>query len=268
MATSDEWSFEGTDGTRVARTWDNPQARYVAFLSHGYGEHIGRYEHVAAHLVRHGAVVHGVDHVGHGKSDGDRVLVNDYEDVVTDFHTLSDEARRATPDLPVVLIGHSMGGMIAVRYAQRYGTELAALVLSGPVLGRWQTVDTLLPLDPVPDTPIDPATLSRDPAVGEAYVADPLVWHGNFQHTTLEALNASSRLISRSGDLRALPTLWVHGAQDQLVPIGDTRDGIAVIRGSALEERIFDGARHEVFNETNSAEVLDAVTDFVDSVLS
>ena len=71
-----------------------------------------------------------------------------------------------------------MGGMIAARYAQRYGDSLACVVLSGPVLGQWAALDALLPLDEMPDTPIDPSTLSRDPAVGEAYVADPLVWLG------------------------------------------------------------------------------------------
>ncbi|MBG0740319.1 lysophospholipase [Paeniglutamicibacter antarcticus] len=274
MTTSNEWTFNGTDGERVARTWgaagsrgSAPAPRYVALLAHGYGEHIGRYEYVADYLVDHGAIVHGVDHAGHGKSAGERVVIHDYEDVVTDFHTFSDLARRATADLPLVLIGHSMGGMIAARYAQRYGDELTALVLSGPVLGRWQTVDNLLPLDPVPETPIDPATLSRDSAVGDSYVADPLVWHGAFRRPTLQALKSSLALISRSGNLGALPTLWVQGTDDQLVPLVDSRAGVEQIRGSALTEHIFDGARHEVFNETNKDEVLAAVTRFVDSAL-
>ncbi|RFA07193.1 lysophospholipase [Subtercola boreus] len=280
MATSNEWTFDGTDGERVARTWggaadrgDAPEPRYVVLLAHGYGEHIGRYEYVADWLVSRGAIVHGVDHVGHGKSAGERVLVGDYEDVVADLHTLLELARASAPgsagraDLPVVLIGHSMGGMIGARFAQRYGGELAALVLSGPVLGRWQVVDDLLLLDPIPDTPIEPSTLSRDPAVGEAYVADPLVWHGPFKRPTLEALNAGLALIARSGDLGALPTLWIQGSDDQLVPLVDSRAGIEVIAGSALTEHIFPGARHEVFNETNRDEVLGTVTDFVDGVL-
>ncbi|PPF76597.1 lysophospholipase [Subtercola sp. Z020] len=281
MASSNEWTFDGTDGERVARTWGGPddrsgapEPRYVALLAHGYGEHIGRYEYVADWLVNRGAIVHGLDHVGHGKSAGERVVVHDYEDVVTDLRTLSELARAVTPgasgpsDLPVVLIGHSMGGMIGARYAQRYGDELAALVLSGPVLGRWQTVDDLLPLDPIPDTPIEPSTLSRDPAVGEDYVADPLVWHGPFKRPTLEALNASLALIARSGDLGALPTLWIQGDDDQLVPLVDSRAGIEVIAGTALTEHIFPGARHEVFNETNRDEVLGVTTDFIDGVLT
>jgi alpha-beta hydrolase superfamily lysophospholipase len=267
MAESREWTYDGHDGTRVARTWPNSDARYVALLCHGYGEHIGRYEHVADHLAEHGAVVHGVDHVGHGKSDGERVLVDDYEQVVSDFHLLGEHAAESDPGLPVVLIGHSMGGMIAARYAQRYRDELAALVLSGPVLGRWDAAAALLALEEIPDTPIDPDTLSRDPAVGKAYVDDPLVWHGKFRRTTLEALARCVDTISAGGDLGDLPTLWVHGENDQLVPIDGTRTGIERLRGSRFREHVYPAARHEVFNETNRDEVLRDVTRFVDEAL-
>jgi alpha-beta hydrolase superfamily lysophospholipase len=157
-----EREFAGTRGTIVVREWprsggsgsgDGEPAAYVALLAHGYGEHIGRYDHVAAALLRHGAAaVYGPDHMGHGKSAGERVLVEDYEEIITDLHTVERDARAAHPDLPVVLIGHSMGGLIAARYAQRYGSGLAALVLSGPVLGKWTPVISLLELDETPST--------------------------------------------------------------------------------------------------------------------
>ncbi len=265
MSDSQEWTCGGHAGELTARTWPNPDARYVALLCHGYGEHIGRYEHVADALVRHGAVVHGVDHIGHGRSAGERVLIPDYEKVVDDFHGLAAQVRN--PALPTVLIGHSMGGMIAARYAERYGHELAALVLSGPVLGRWDAATGLLALDEIPDTPIDPDTLSRDPAVGKAYADDPLVWHGRFQRATLEAIVTCLDRIRADGPLGALPTLWAHGADDQLVPIDATREGIDDLRGVVFEEKIYPGARHEIFNETNKDEVLADVTAFVGRAL-
>lgn len=267
MPESRQWGYDGHDGTRVARTWPNPDARYVALLCHGYGEHVGRYQHVADALVEHGAVVHGADHVGHGMSDGERVLVLDFEQVVRDFHLLGEHATESDPGLPVVLIGHSMGGMIAARYAQRYDTELAALVLSGPVLGRWDAATDLLALEEIPETPIDPETLSRDPAVGQAYVDDPLVWHGRFQRTTLEALARCLDTINAGPDFHDLPTLWVHGEDDRLVPIDGTRTGIEAVCGSRFSRKIYPGARHEVFNETNRDEVLHDVMDFVDGAL-
>jgi alpha-beta hydrolase superfamily lysophospholipase len=265
VSDSQEWTYPGHAGELTARTWPRGGARYIALLCHGYGEHIGRYEHVADALVRHGAVVHGVDHVGHGRSAGERVLIPDYEPVVSDFHELATRVR--DPKLPTVLVGHSMGGMIAARYAERYGHELAALVLSGPVLGSWYVPNDLLALDEIPDTPIDPDTLSRDAAVGKAYVDDPLVWHGRFQRPTLEAIVACLDRIRSDGPLGALPTFWVHGEDDQLVPIDATREGINDLRGMVFEERVYPGARHEVFNETNKDEVLADVTAFIDRAI-
>ncbi|MCW4355241.1 lysophospholipase [Hoyosella sp. YIM 151337] len=256
-----EWNFDGHGGSIYARSWDNSGAKFCALLCHGYGEHIGRYDHVAEALVDAGAEVHGLDHRGHGKSAGERVLITDYEEVVDDVHALAGQVNQR--NLPVVLIGHSMGGMIATRYAQRYGDELTALVLSGPVLGQWDAAASLLAAAEIPDVPIDPATLSRDPDVGRVYQDDPLVWHGKFKRTTLEALLRCIDTINDAGSLGRLPTLWVHGEEDALVPLDGTRFGIDKIRGARFSDKIFPGARHEVFNETNKSEVLRDVIDFV-----
>ncbi len=269
MAEVMEWTFEGAQAQIVARSWsdDSTTPRYIAVLVHGYGEHIGRYEHVAAALIANGAVVYGLDHLGHGKSGGERVLVSDFDDVVADVAHLVETARAAWPGLPVVMIGHSMGGMIAARYAQLHRDELSALVLSGAVVGEFALLRELLALDELPDVPLDPAVLARDPAVGAAYAADELVWHGPFKRPTVAAMAATIQTIDENGSLGDLPLLWVHGADDQLVPIEGTRVGIERLRGKAFRKHEYPGARHEVFNETNSAEVLADVTGFVDAVL-
>jgi alpha-beta hydrolase superfamily lysophospholipase len=259
----DEFTLAGHAGTLYARRW-NPETAptYVALVCHGYGEHLGRYEHVAGRLTADGAVVYAQDHAGHGRSEGERVLITDFENVVGDFHLLHERALEENPGLPVVLIGHSMGGMIAARYAQRYGDSLACVVLSGPVLGQWAALDALLPLEEMPDTPIDPATLSRDPAVGEAYVADPLVWHGPFKKPTVQALADCIATIAAHGSVD-IPALWVHGEDDQLVPYAGTASGWPSLAGRDAEQKAYPQARHEIFNETNQDEVLDDVLDFV-----
>jgi alpha-beta hydrolase superfamily lysophospholipase len=132
-------------------------------------------------LSGRGAVVVGPDHLGHGRSGGERVLITDYELVADDLHSVITRATERYPGLPLVLVGHSMGGMIGARYAQLHGREPAGLVLSGPVLGSWTAVTDLLELDEIPDDPLDVSTLSRDPGVGEAYNDDELVWHGPFK---------------------------------------------------------------------------------------
>lgn len=262
-----EWEFTGTAGNVVTRVWPNERPRYIALLVHGYGEHIGRYEYVAARLVDHGAAVYGPDHQGHGKSEGEQVHINDYDDVIADLRQVEEHARSEHPDTPVVLIGHSMGGMIAAAYAQRYADGLTALVLSGPVLGSWREATSLLDLPEIPFTPIDVSTLSRDEEIGLRYQSDPLVWHGPFKRTLLEALDSCLKRINTGGTLGSLPTLWVHGGDDRLVPISGTRGGIDKIRGDNLTERIYPDARHEVFNETNKDEVLDDVLSFVDEAV-
>jgi alpha-beta hydrolase superfamily lysophospholipase len=156
--------------------------------------------------------------------------------------------------------------LVAARYAQVHGHELAALVLSAPMLGPWQGLD-LLSAPEIPDTPTDPSLLSRDPSVGEAYAADPLVWHGGLKRQTLEALDRALDTVSFGTPLGDLPTLWLHGDDDRIVPIADTRAGTDRIRGMGFEERIYPGARHEVFNETNRDEVLADVVSFVRRVL-
>src|SRR5699024_11508985 len=96
-----------------------------------------------------GAAVVAADHAGHGRSDGERVLIGDFEPVVEDLHLVVQYATAQHPGLPVVLIGHSMGGLIAARYTQLHADAVAATVLSGPVLGSWAIVDQLLELEEI-----------------------------------------------------------------------------------------------------------------------
>jgi alpha-beta hydrolase superfamily lysophospholipase len=259
-------SFRGSQSEIAISVWHNPAPRHVVVLAHGYGEHLGRYGHVADALVDRGAVVVGPDHVGHGRSGGDRVVITDYELVVDDLDLVVKRAKEHHSGLPIVLVGHSMGGMIGARYAQLHGDELAGLVLSGPVLGSWTPVTDMLGLDEIPDDPLDVSTLSRDDEVGKVYSADELVWHGPFKRPTLEALHAGLKTINDGPKLGSLPTLWLHGEQDPLVPLPETRAGIEALEFTRLETVIYPGARHEVFNETNKDEVLAKTADLIDEV--
>lgn len=258
-------TFAGTEGQIALRTWELAQPRYVCLLVHGYGEHMGRYDHVGDTLRAHGAAVYGPDHIGHGHSDGERALITDFEHVVDDLHAVAEIAAR--PDVPTVVIGHSLGGLIAARYAQRYGAELRALVLSGPVLGEWPEATDLLDLPEIPDDPLDLSTLSRDPAVGVAYDRDPLIYHGPFKEKMLRAIASTLHVVNTGPKLGDLPTLWVHGQADALVPLRGSTIGIKALAPASLTTRIYPDARHEVFNETNRDEVLTDVTSFIEGVL-
>ncbi|MEU4446262.1 alpha/beta fold hydrolase [Actinosynnema sp. NPDC050801] len=256
-----ESNVPGHAGDLAVRTWPNLTADWLAVVVHGYGEHGGRYDHVAEALVEAGALVLAADHVGHGRSAGERALITDFDGVVAD---VAATVSSAASDLPTVLIGHAEGGLVAARYAQLH--PLTALVLSAPVLGTWEGLDGLGSAEAT-RAPLDPALLSRDPEVGKRYASDPLVWHGPYRRETLEALERALDEVNYGPALEHLPTLWLHGDADELVPLADTRTGTDRLRGLLFEERVYRGARHEVFNETNSAEVLADVVAFVHRVL-
>ncbi len=248
--------------TVFVRRWDpdGDPARLVV-LVHGYGEHIGRYEHVADALTARGALVVGPDHQGHGQSPGERASVQDFEPIVDDLHTVVAEYRG---ELPVVMVGHSMGGLIATRYAQRYREELAGLVLSGPAIGLSPVLATWL--EAPPSDPIDGGMLSRDPAVGEAYIADPLVYHGGWKRETLEAFIAADAEIVGGPGFGDLPLLYVHGAEDPLVPIDFARPIVERLAGPDSEMHVLEGARHEVFNELDQDATIALVAAFAERV--
>ena len=254
----------GSRGAVMVRRWDpEGDPGHVVLLAHGYGEHSGRYEHVASRLTADGAVVYAPDHYGHGRSDGERAVVDSIEDMAGDLAAVEALAREAHPSVPFVLIGHSLGGLISTRFVQTRESELAALVLSGPVVAGNPKILPLMEMDPIPEVPIDPATLSRDPAVGEAYAADPLIYHGPFARETLEEFGAAIQRVAEGPGFGALPALWIHGELDSLAPYGPTLEAMEHLRGAATEEAVYPGAMHEIFNETNQDEVLDDVSAFV-----
>ena len=224
-----------TIGRVQVRRWPAADPRRLIVLVHGYGEHIGRYAHVADALVARGTTVVGPDHVGHGRSAGERALVTSFEPIVDDLRSV---VRAERGDLPVVMVGHSMGGLIAIRYAQRHRADLTGLVLSGPAVGLGPVMQQWLAAPELPSDPLDATALSRDPAVGEAYAADPLVWHGGWKRPTLEAFVAA----------------------DQARPV------VERLAGPNSEVHVLAGMRHEVFNELGKEEVIDLVASFAERV--
>ena len=134
--------------------------------------------------------------------------------------------------MPVVLVAHSMGGMIGARYAQRHGDELAGLVLSAPRSASTPVLADWLAAPELPDDPIDVAVLSRDASVGQAYANDPLVWHGGWKRTTLEAFHRANEAVDAGPGFGDLPVLYIHGEADELVPMALAQPAVQRLRAT------------------------------------
>jgi alpha-beta hydrolase superfamily lysophospholipase len=258
-------TIEGSEGSIVVHQWapvGDPE--YVVLLAHGYAEHALRHAGLAEKLEADGAAVYAPDHRGHGQSDGERALVDDAQVMVDDLARVYDLAREEHPDLPVILIGHSMGGLLATLFVQEARRPVDAMVLSSPLLGGNPALVALLDLEEIPEIPIDPSVISRDEIEQQAYLDDPQIYHGPFRRETLEGLVAALEQARNGGSFGDLPVLWIHGEGDMLVPYDLTSESMEILSGPGTEAKSYPEARHELFHELNRAEPYEAVFDFLD----
>lgn len=277
VATED--SFVGVKGRRIRwRSWSpagDQQPQGVVTIAHGYGEHSGRYEHVAARLTSAGYAVYAPDHHGHGRSDGrpGRVVL---ADAVADLDQLITSVAIARhPHLPQFLLGHSMGGAIALRYAIAHQQRLRAVVLSAPLAevegapalkAVGKVLGVVLPGLPV--SRVDPALVSRDRAVVDAYVADPLNYHGPISAAVAREFIVHVESLPTDVRTIELPTLLLWGSADRLCPPRGAEMVAAEIGSSDLSAHAFDGLFHEIMNEPERDQVLDEIVAWLDAHLA
>lgn len=260
-----EGFLRGSEGAVFYRRWDpDTTPRRIVQIVHGYAEHGGRYDHVATSLAARGAVVYADDHLGHGRSEGDRALITDFDHVVDDLHSLADIARTEHPGIPLVLVGHSMGGLLAGRFAQRWPSEVAGVAYCGAVIGDWEWARSVLTETELPHIPFDPLALSRDPAVGEAYAADPLVYHGQYKRGLLEAEVAALDAFQRDNDRLVMPAFFLHGTEDPFVPWKRSLQAVLDMPTDDVTVHLIQGGRHETLNEINRDEVIEDLAEWIE----
>ena len=266
--------LEGSKGlTLYWQAWLSEETlKAVVILAHGLAEHSGRYGHVAEHLVAHGYAVYALDHRGHGHSQCRRAQVGRMAYVVDDLHRFAAQVRSDQPGKALFLLGHSMGGGIALAYALEYQDELKGLVLSGPAVViegvsplQARAVRILSAVAPsLPLLKLDGTAVSRDPEVVRAYDSDPLNYRGKIPvRTVAEMMRGAERLPDKLRSLR-LPVLLLQGTEDRLVPASASR--LVHDRASSPDKtlRLYDGLYHEVFNEPERDQVLADLSDWLD----
>lgn len=254
-----EGFIEGQKGLSIYWQAWLPAGKPVAtvVIAHGLGEHGGRYRRVGEHLVKQGCAVYAIDHRGHGKSEGKRALVDRFDHAVADLDRLVDLARAERPEIPLFLLGHSMGGGISLAYTLAHQKKLDGLLLSGPAVALDGASAVTLIVSKILSCVapslgvfgVDPSAVSRDPDEVAAYDKDPLNFHGKVPARTLgEIVRFVEALPDKLSKVK-LPVLLMHGSDDKLAGIGGSEMVLARIRSKDKTLKRYEGLYHEIFNE-------------------
>ena len=273
LKTNDGLTLRGREWPPLA------EARGTIVVVHGLGEHIGRYAHLAAFLVGRGWRVVGFDQRGHGCSGGERGRLHRADDLLVDLAQVLDAVRAEHPG-PLVLLGHSMGGLVAARFvvgalvpAAAGSRPVDALVLSSPALDAGMNamqkamlavLGSIAPNLSVGNG-LSPRWLSHDAAVVAAYEADPLV-HDRIAPRLARFIVDGGQAVLALAPRWTVPTLLLYAGADRLVaPAGSAAFAAAAPKG-VVTVRVFAPLFHEIFNEPEQAEVLSVLGGWLDTL--
>lgn len=255
------------DGLRLFwRGWLPAGPRAVLVIVHGLAEHSGRYGPTAAYFSERGFAVFAFDHRGHGQSPGRRGHVGSFGEFRWDLAAMLAEARARVPGAPVFLLGHSQGGLVVLDHVLDDPRGLAGAVVTSPLLGvhpaqrapAWlallaRALSVVWPTVPFPNR-IDPACLSRDTAVGAAYMADPLVSHA-VSPRWFTSVNKAMARVHEAAPRLTLPTLLLAAGEDRIVDAERSAQFAARAPKTLVEFVRWEGLRHEMLNEPEREQV-------------
>ncbi|MDD5503385.1 MAG: lysophospholipase [Candidatus Thermoplasmatota archaeon] len=265
-----DWHIIGTrDASLYCRFWEIESPRATLLIVHGVGEHSGRYDYVARHFCSLGFNCYAVDHRGHGKSEGPRWNVEKFDYFVEDLHNFVRSVKGENPELAknCFMLGHSLGGEIALKYNIVHPGEMRALVVSGPSVGLvgYSTgklkflVFVLRALSAIAPgvkmaPPIDPLALNHEKANVDAYANDPLVCHDGIKARMALAIGSNALWLNKNAPLLKTPCLVLQGSDDALIDPKSVGEFFRKI-GSADKKFIKYGSfYHEILNEPNAFE--------------
>jgi alpha-beta hydrolase superfamily lysophospholipase len=276
--TRSERSFDGVGGVRIVYDVWTPEAtpRGVIVLCHGYAEHARRYDHVVQRFGDVGLITYALDLRGHGRSGGKRVYLRDVSEYTGDFHTLVGIAAAENPDLPRIVLGHSMGGGVVFAYGVEHPDDYTAMVLSGPAVAAQDAVSPVMALIaktlgkvfpglPVQTLPAD--AVSRDPEVVALYESDPFVYHGKMPAGVARGFMKVGESMPKRASALTAPLLVVHGEQDKLIAVEGSHRLLECVASSDAHLKVYPELYHEVFNEPERDLVLDDVTSWIEAKL-
>ncbi|MHB8736986.1 MAG: alpha/beta hydrolase [Candidatus Dormibacteria bacterium] len=250
----------GSDGLQLHYlTWTpEKKPRWLLIVAHGQGEHAGRYENLADHFVPRGAAIYAIDHRGHGRSAGPRGHVADFAQYVSDLNLLVELARAHHPGVPAVLIAHSYGGAIGLKYLVDHPDAVDLAIVSSPMLRlriqvpgwRLRLARGMARVYPrySERNRVDPAMVSRDPDEVRRYAEDPLVHDRITAGAYMAWMAAASEVMEHARDIRT-PVLLVHGGSDPILDTAATEELHRKLEAPGSEIHLYPGLLHEPFNE-------------------
>jgi alpha-beta hydrolase superfamily lysophospholipase len=273
-----EWSWNTADGlTLWARGWKPVRPKATVCLVHGHGEHVGRYEHVAAALAQRDYALMGFDLRGHGRSGGARGHTPSYEALLEDIDEFCRQVAARQPGLPRFLYGHSMGGNLVINYALRRRPNLRGVIATGPWLElAFQPPPLKVALGKLMNrlapsftqaSGLETKALAHDAAVVQAYENDPLV-HGQISARLFIAMYEAGQWALQHAAEFPLPLLLMHGDADRLTSAEASRRFAAAAPQGICTLRLWPGFYHEIHNEPEKEQVLQVLLDWLDTHLA
>lgn len=239
---------------------------------HGLGDHSGLYEPLAAALAVEGIAVHAPDLPGHGRSPGQRAYVERWDEYLDALDAFTGWVAAREPELPLFILGHSLGGLISLDYAIRRPGHLAGLITAAPPLGEVGVPRVLMLLGRIfariwprfaMNVGMDLSGLSRDPAVVETITRDPLFHRRGTARLAADVPAAIARVHEHAEELR-VPLLLLHGTADRMVPPdGTTALHERLSDASDVTLRLYDGAYHALFFDTDGEQVRRDVIEWI-----
>jgi acylglycerol lipase len=269
-----EGSFKGVDGVKIfTREWqpaDEP--RGVVVISHGLNAHSGLYEWGAQQFTSNGLAVYALDHRGRGRSEGERFFVKKFADWTNDLATFIDVVKLREPDLPVFLLGHSAGGVIACVYALQHQDEIAGLIcedfayqVPAPdlALAIVKGVSHLAPHAHV--FKLKNEDFSRDPDVVAALNADPLIANESQPSETMAELARADEMLGKSFRQITLPLLILHGTGDRVTKASGSKEFYERAGSSDKTLKLYEGHFHDLLADVDKQLVMEDIQAWIDA---
>ncbi|PIT83470.1 alpha/beta hydrolase [Limnohabitans sp. 15K] len=263
-------ALQGESGQLAVYDWIMPAHKPLGtvLLVHGLGEHAGRYSEVAAYLHQWGFAVRAYDQQGHGRSEGARGDLLRPGSLQADLCRLIDDTRQqvALADTPLILLGHSLGGLVVARTLAERLRPVEAAVLSSPALGAFPNLVQKMLLASLPriaphlrvDNGLKIDFLSRDPDVVKAYRADALVHRRIATGLAAWILENGEKTLADAAQWQ-VPTLLLYAGQDKLVNAQATADFASSAPQDLVQTQCFEAMYHEIFNDLYRAQVFTAL---------